>query len=229
MRVAPTVLLALVLLASGLGCTSMLAPQDDLARKVDYLRTDVEKLAKQQEQLLAEVRALQGGVPAPPQAPAAPPASAPAPPAPSLTVEELAPQPPTPPALESGQLSADPAAVYQKAYDLLAAGKVPESQAAFAQFIRTYPQSDLADNAQYWIGEGFYVQKSFADAKGAFQMVLDHFPFGNKVPDALYKRALCEGELGDKAEERDTLREVVEQYPFSDASVKARDLLKKLG
>lgn len=213
------------LLFSGAACSSMLQPQDDLSRKVDYLRADVEKLAKQQEQLLAEVRALQGGAPPAPAAPA----TAPSPAAPTLTVEELTPPPAPPAALESGQLSGDPAAVYQKAYDLLASGRYTESQTAFAQFIRTYPQSDLADNAQYWIGEGFYVQKAFADAKGAFQGVLDHFPFGNKVPDALYKRALCEGELGDKAAERETLRGLVEQYPFSDASVKARDLLKKLG
>jgi len=216
-----TVRTASLLVALGFSgaCAGLIQPQDDLTRKVDYLRSDVEKLTAQQAELAEQIRKLQGG------------------PSPSVTpvpgtvpVERLVAVAETPPpSTESGELSGDPAALYQKAYDLLAAGRVAESQGAFAEFIRRFPQSDLADNAQYWIGEGFYSQKAFKEAREAFQGVLDHFPFGNKVPDALYKRALCEGELGDKAAEAKTLRDLVEQYPFSDASVKARDLLKRLG
>ncbi len=56
-----------------------------------------------------------------------------------------------------------------------------------------FPQSDLADNAQYWIGECFYSQKKFQEAKEGFAAVAEHFPFGNKVPDALYKEASVQG------------------------------------
>lgn len=201
-------------------CSGLMPPQDDLARKVDYLRADVEKLTAQQAVLLEEVRELRGGT-------ALTPVSAPV----AAKIERLEPVAVVPPkpAIESGDLSGDPGTIYQKGYDLLGSGQVEQSQAAFAEFIRRFPESDLADNAQYWIGEGFYSQKAFQEARDAFQGVVDHFPFGNKVPDALYKRALCEGELGNKAAETKTLREVVEQYPFSDASAKARDLLKKLG
>lgn len=197
------------------GCAPLLQGGDDASRKVDYLRGDIEKLAVQQAQLQEEVRKLReamGGQPS---------AASPAPAAASSRAPEVE-------ALEVGQLSGDPAAVYRNAYDLLASGKVRESQTAFAEFIRRFPQSELADNAQYWIGEGFYSQKAWADAKQSFQGVVDHFPFGNKVPDALFKRALCEGELGDKSSEKATLRGLVEQYPFSDAATKANDLLKRL-
>jgi len=217
-----TVRTASMLVALGFSgaCTGLIQPQDDLSRKVDYLRSDVEKLTSEQANLVAEVRKLQESL-----------NQTPAPAQQSPRIERLETVAETPPtaSTESGDLSGDPASLYQKAYDLLAAGKVAESQAAFAEFIRRFPQSDLADNAQYWIGEGFYSQKAFKEARDAFQGVSDHFPFGNKVPDALYKRGLCEGELGDKGAEAKTLRELVEQYPFSDASVKARDLLKKLG
>ncbi len=200
---ARTVGMAVAIVGLGLGvaCASMMEPGDDLSRKVDHLRADVEALTAQQQALAEEIRKLQG-----------PSAAAPA-----------------PPAAESEGLAGAPAALYQRAYDLLMAGKFKESQEAFAEFIRRFPQSDLADNAQYWIGESFYGQKEFRGARDAFQAVADHFPFGNKVPDALYKQALCEGELGDKAAEKKLLSAVAEQYSYSEAAGKARDLLKKLG
>lgn len=195
------------------GCAPLLQGGDDASRKVDYLRSDIEKLSAQQAQLQEEVRKLRDAL------------SQPAVGQESASGTSASPQMES---LEVGQLSGDPAAVYQRAYDLLTAGKVRESQSAFADFIRRFPQSELADNAQYWIGEGFYSQKAWGDAKQAFQGVVDHFPFGNKVPDALYKRALCEGELGDKTAEKATLQELSEQYPFSDAATKAGELLKRL-
>lgn len=196
-------------------CSTMVGPQDDLARKVDYMRSDVENLTAQQKELAEQVKQLA-------EALAKAPAQAP---------QETALQVMTPQAVsqaESGDLAGDPALLYKRAYDLLAAGKVKESQDAFSEFIRRFPQSDLADNAQYWIGEGFYTQKDFKDARDAFKAVADHFPFGNKVPDAIYKEALCDGETGDKALEKKLLQELGEQYPYSEAAALAKDLLKKL-
>ncbi len=202
------------LLAALTSCSTMVGPQDDLARKVDYLRSDVEGLAAQQKQLTAEVQQLKDAfAKAPVQTSQEPPAPVLAPQAASV---------------ESGDLAGDPALLYKRAYDLLAAGKVKESQDAFSEFIRRFPQSDLADNAQYWIGEGFYSLKDFKNARDAFKAVVDHFPFGNKVPDAIYKEGLCDGELGDKALEKKRLQDLAEQYPYSEAAVKAQDLLKKL-
>jgi tol-pal system protein YbgF len=205
----------LVFLAVLTACSAMVGPQDDLARKVDYMRSDVEKLTAQQKELAEQVKQLADALAkAPTQAP-----------------QEQAPQATTPQVVsraESGDLAGDPSLLYKRAYDLLAAGKVKESQDAFSEFIRRFPQSDLADNAQYWIGEGFYTQKDFKDARDAFKAVADHFPFGNKVPDAIYKEALCDGEMGDKALEKKRLQELCEQYPYSEAAALAKDLLKKL-
>ncbi len=213
MRLASASIVALSV-AAMTACTTMVGPQDDLARKVDYLRTDVENLTAQQKELSAQIQQMKDSLAAAQQ-------QAPKEAEPQVLTPQAAPA-------ESGDLAGDPAQLYKRAYDLLTTGKVKESQEAFSEFIRRFPQSDLADNAQYWIGEGFYSEKDYKSARDAFKAVVDHFPFGNKVPDAIYKEAICDGELGDKAGEKKLLQEIGEQYPYSEAAALAKDLLKKL-
>jgi tol-pal system protein YbgF len=195
------------ILVASVACLSTVS-NDELTNRVNYLRQDVDNLTKQQEALSAQVKDLQsrlgGSVPTSPAASAVPAASA----APS---EEGA-----------QNLSAETSALYKKGFDLMTAGQYAEARTAFADFIAKYPQSDLADNAQYWIGECSYSQKDFKEAAAAFKAVSDHFPFGNKVPDALYKEALCERQLGQEDAAKATLGKLQEQFPDSEAAVKAR-------
>jgi tol-pal system protein YbgF len=178
---------------------------DELTNRVNYLRQDVDNLTKQQEALSAQVKDLQARLGGSAQTPAVQPAASPA------------------PAEEGTQnLSAETSALYKKGFDLMTAGQYADARAAFAEFIAKYPQSDLADNAQYWIGECYYSQKDFKEAAGAFKAVSEHFPFGNKVPDALYKEALCERQLGDEDAAKGTLGKLQEQFPDSEAATKAR-------
>lgn len=198
--------------ASMMGCAAMLEPPADIQRSVDYLRQDIQKLEKQQAELakkIDELNAGRGGAVA--ETPAEIPQAEH-----RLAIED------------SGNLSQDPGEIYNRAMDFMKNGKIEEAERAFADFIVKFPQSDLADNAQYWIGECFYSQKNFQEAKDGFQAVAEHFPFGNKVPDAVYKEALCAGALG-KTEERTTLlKQLVENYPYSEASAKAEDLLSQI-
>jgi len=214
-------------LAGFAGCAAVTGSNDELTRRVDYLRQDVEALTKQQQVLTAEIEKLQerlGGPPgASPEASAGVggPGAAQAPPA-RAEVESLSVETPAgAPSAEAQNLAADPSALYKKGLDLMGGGQYPEAQAAFADFIVKFPQSDLADNAQYWIGECFYSQKDFKEARDAFRAVSDHFPFGNKVPDALYKQALCERQLGQQDQAKATLKKLVEEFPSSEAAVKA--------
>ena len=101
----------------------------------------------------------------------------------------------------------------RRAWTSWARAQYPRRRAAFASYIAKYPQSDLADNAQYWIGECFYSQKDFKAPRRRFKAVADHFPFGNKVPDALYKEALCERQLGQEDAAKATLGKLLEQFP----------------
>jgi tol-pal system protein YbgF len=190
------------------GCLPTVS-NDELTNRVNYLRQDVDDLTKQQRALQEQVKSLEarlGGAPASPSAPASAPAD------------------PSVPASEEGaqNLSTESSALYKKAFDLMAAGQYDDARAAFGDYITRYAQSDLADNAQYWIGECYYSQKDFKQAAEAFKAVQEHFPFGNKVPDALYKKALCERQLGDEGAAQATLKALEEQFPDSDAAMKAR-------
>jgi tol-pal system protein YbgF len=203
--------LSLTLLAA---CSAMTGDNDELTRRVDYLRQDVEALTKQQKVLTDEIQRLQGVSGTPGQETTSPaPAVAPA-----RTQTEA-----ENPAVEVQNLASDSSAIYKSGLDLMGEGKYTEAQGAFADFIRKFPQSDLADNAQYWIGECFYSQKNFKEAEVAFKSVRDHFPFGNKVPDAIYKEALCQRQMGEEEKAKATLKQLVADYPDSEAAAKVKD------
>jgi len=192
------------------GCAAMLEPPSDIQRSVDHLRQDVQQLTKQQEELAKKIDNLsQKNSQKPSEAEKTTPIE-------TISVED------------SSNLSLDPSSLYEKAMKLMKEGKYEEAEGAFAQFVRDFPQSDLADNAQYWMGECLYSEKKYKEAKETFEGVLEHFPFGNKVPDAMYKAALCAGQLGDNKERVEILKEVKENYPFSDAAEKAEKLLKEI-
>lgn len=186
-------------LSGVVGCAGMDPAMNDVSRRVDALRTEVNRLAEEQRALAEEIRLLRPGEKKP--APAADPAAE--------------------ARLEVQNLAADPAARYREAFALMEAGRYAEAEAAFGAFVAAYPQSDLADNAQYWVGECLYSEKKFAEAQRAFRAVSEHFPFGNKVPDAIYKEALCQRALGDAAGAEKTLARLRDLFPDSEAAAKA--------
>jgi tol-pal system protein YbgF len=107
---------------------------------------------------------------------------------------------------------------YNQAFDVLKGGKYADAITAFQQFLQAYPQSSLADNAQYWLGESYYVTRDFQNAAAAFQTVLDRWPDSRKAPDALLKLGYTQAELGRTAQARTTLASVSTRYPGSDAA-----------
>ena len=109
-------------------------------------------------------------------------------------------------------------AAYNQAFDILKAGKYADAIAAFQKFLQAYPQSSLADNAQYWLGESYYVTRDFQSAAAAFQTVLDRWPDSRKAPDALLKLGYTQAELKHVAQARATLSSVSTKYPGSDAA-----------
>lgn len=117
---------------------------------------------------------------------------------------------------------------YQSAFNLLKDGKYQDAISAFNQFITTYPQSALLDNAYYWLGEAHYVSKDFPQAQRNFQTVLDKFPTSAKTPDALLKLGYCQYELKSYKEARSSLNRVVTQYADSNAAKLAQQRLAKM-
>jgi tol-pal system protein YbgF len=122
----------------------------------------------------------------------------------------------------------DDRANYQAAFDLLKDGKYPEATAAFKQFMATFPDSVLADNAWYWLGESHYVTKQYGDALKSFRTVVDKYPASRKMPDALLKIGYCNYELKNWSEARTALNQVVQQYADTTAARLASQRLTKM-
>ena len=117
---------------------------------------------------------------------------------------------------------------YQAAFDLLKDGKYPEAVSGFKQYLATFPNAALADNAQYWLGEAHYVMKEFPEALRDFRVVIDKYPESRKIPDALLKIGYCNYELKNYAEARNSLTRVVQQYADTTAARLASQRLAKM-
>jgi tol-pal system protein YbgF len=93
-------------------------------------------------------------------------------------------------------------------------------------FLSSYPRHDFADNAQYWLGEAHYAQQDYARALLEFRNVIETYPRGNKVPDALLKVGYCYQALGQSEKARAVLEQVVNLYPKTPPAVIAAKRLE---
>lgn len=115
---------------------------------------------------------------------------------------------------------------YQAAFELLKQGRYPEAAAAFTSFLGIYTNSDLRDNAQYWLSETHYVTKEYSKALGGFQEVINSYPASRKIPDAWLKVGYCNYELKQWPEAREALSIVSARYPETTAARLARQRLE---
>ncbi len=126
-----------------------------------------------------------------------------------------------------GAGSSEEQRVYGQSFDALKAGSYSIAITGFKDFLTSYPASPLAENAQYWLGEAFYVTRDFDSASGAFKNVLQKWPDSRKAPDALLKLGYTQLEQKRVGEGRATLSQVVQKYPGTDAAKLAADRLTR--
>jgi len=100
--------------------------------------------------------------------------------------------------------------------------------ARFKDFQKKYPKSNLAGNAQYWIGESHYALREFDQAIIEFDAVRTKYPEAAKIPAALLKQAYAFAELGENTNARLLLQEVVEKYAQTPEAIQAKQKLKSL-
>ncbi len=98
----------------------------------------------------------------------------------------------------------------------------------FHEFIDTYPDHDLTDNAQYWIGECYYAQRNFRRAVEELILVDRHYPLGDKVPAALLKIGYSQIQLEDRSAAKEMLRDLINRFPTSDEAAQARAKIQTL-
>jgi tol-pal system protein YbgF len=128
----------------------------------------------------------------------------------------------------SGNAPVDEQTAYNGAFDKLKAGNYSEAVVGFQAFMTHYPSSNLLDNAQYWIGEAYYVTRDYDHAARAFLAVGERWPTSRKAPDALLKLGYTQAEQKHLTEARATLSQVVERFPGTDAAHLAQERLQKL-
>jgi tol-pal system protein YbgF len=127
----------------------------------------------------------------------------------------------------SGAATPDQAA-YIQPFEALKSGNYAASIAGFKQYLQNYPKSDLADNAQYWLGEAYYVTRDYNNAATAFAAVGTQWPNSRKAPDALLKLGFTQFELKRFDDARVTLAQVTQRFPDSEAAKLAADRLKRM-
>jgi tol-pal system protein YbgF len=118
--------------------------------------------------------------------------------------------------------------LYRKAFEALRAGRHDEAMQGFKDFLRAYPTHELADNSQYWLGECYYDRKDYTSAVREFRRVIERYPNGNKVPDALLKVGYSYLALGSGEAGRQTLTQLQRSYPRHEAAVLAGTRLAEL-
>jgi tol-pal system protein YbgF len=119
--------------------------------------------------------------------------------------------------------------LYQNALRDFTTGKYDMSQQEFGAYVKNYPNTDLASNAQFYIGEISYQQGNYKDAIAQYNLVLNNYPQSYKLSASLLKKGMAELELGMKATGIRDLKEVVRRFPGSDEARRAQAKLKELG
>jgi tol-pal system protein YbgF len=121
---------------------------------------------------------------------------------------------------QDSQLQSEPATTLSPEDEMYAKGKsafdnkdFETARIQFVNFIKKFPKSKKADNAQFWMGEIYFQEKWFEKAILEYQKVIETYPNGNKVPAALLKQGLSFLELNDKTNASLILKELTKKYP----------------
>jgi tol-pal system protein YbgF len=138
----------------------------------------------------------------------------------------------TPPATPSGPPRTGPPSpeeLYNAAFGDLNKGSYDLARQGFEEYLKNYPDTELSDNAQYWVGESHYIQRKFNEAIQGFDKVLTNYPKGDKAPAAALKKGYSLLEIKNNEAGIRELRLLIQKYPNSDSAQLAKDRLNAMG
>ncbi len=107
---------------------------------------------------------------------------------------------------------------YQQAYETLRNGHNAQAIQMFEAIYADNPNGEFGDNAQYWLGEAYKINREFDKARAAFNKVVSQYPESSKVPDALLKLGYIELEQQNPAKARDYFTRITTSYPGTTAA-----------
>ncbi len=122
----------------------------------------------------------------------------------------------------------DPSTFYYAAYSDYIKENYNLAIEGFRQFVKKYPESTLADNALYWIGECYYAQKKYQEAIQAYNEVLEKYKNEDKVAAALLKKGYSLINIGRQSDGIMILRDLISRFPLSEEASLAQQKLKEL-
>jgi tol-pal system protein YbgF len=128
----------------------------------------------------------------------------------------------------SVEVKADPKEDYNACYKLFRNGQYAKAREEFQKFLKQYPKTNYSDNAQYWIGETWYVEEKYEKAIVEYEKVIKGFPTGDAVPYALLKQGMSFQKLGDKASAKIVYQQIIKKYPQTNQAKAARTRLSEL-
>ena len=180
---------------------------DDVGKDLRAIRERVDDTNVRVSNVREELEAMRTSISAAPPQPALPPPStdpnAPPPPAPTTGV------PPSTAGLS-------PTRMFDTAMADYAAGQFTLAVTGFEAFLRTFPRSEMADDAQFQIGESYFALNRWTDAIAAYNAVTQNYPMGDKVSQAFYKRGLAQERLGQIDAARESWNNVLQRTQESD-------------
>jgi tol-pal system protein YbgF len=121
-----------------------------------------------------------------------------------------------------------PTALYDQAYADYTRGKFDVARQGFIEYLKAFPTSDLAVNAQYWLAECYYSIEQYPAALTEFQKVVDQYPTSDKLTAAVYKAGRCYEALSDTAKAVSEYELLIQKYPNSPEARLAEENLKNL-
>ncbi len=142
-----------------------------------------------------------------------------------ITPPTAAVPPPLPAPIAAG---ASPQRMYDTAWADYTSGQWDLAVEGFEAYLNMFPRSELADDAQFYVGETHYADGRFDEAIRAFELVLLNHPDGDVVPEASYKRGLALDRLGETDRARQAFELLIANYPDSAMATLAQQALDRL-
>ncbi len=126
-----------------------------------------------------------------------------------------------------GMNTTSPQALYQSAYKMLLKPDYTTAEKGFRYFLQEFPQDKRASNAQYWLGEAYFVQKKYKLAASAYLKGYKRYPNSIKAADSFLKLGVSLGKLGQKQAACATFKAFPENYPNASSYIKRRYAIVK--
>ena len=182
----------------------------DLQTQIETMRTDMARMTGQNEQLARTVSEMQQRQ--------------------TDLDDKLRKSEPSKVSVDGREFTADPKekSDFDAALGVFRSGQFAQSQTAFAEFVKRYPQSGYNASALFWLGNAQYATRNYNEAIANFRSMLSLAPDHAKAPEAVLSIANCQIELKDTRAARRTLEDLTKAYPQSEAAQAGRERLSRL-